>query len=210
MDEIIGLEVFWLYHNPKVALSSLGARLRFGGDMIRSAKCYLNCFFLFSIFLLAMMLSPSATGAQTVQGTYVTTADVNLRKGPGTNYEIVATIPKNVTINVVGKEGYWLKVESKHGGKPGYIDEQYARPVAAQQSAQTNTSPLSSAGPYRTLRETDLREGPALTSKAIARLPANIKVHVVRSEGNWLRVESKHGAKPGYVERQAVEPWRDR
>jgi hypothetical protein len=41
-------------------------------------------------------------------------------------------------------------------------------------------------------------------------LPANIKIHVVRSEGDWLRVESKHGGNPGYVERQAAEPWRDR
>lgn len=178
--------------------------------MIHSARRCLISFSLFSTFLTAAMLSPTAAVAQTVQGTYVTTADVHLRKGPGTNYEIVTTIPKNVNINVVGKEGYWLKVESKHGDKPGYIDEQYARPAGTQQSAQTKTSPLSSAGPYRTLRETDLREGPALTSKVITRLPANIKITVVRSEGDWLRVESKHGGKPGYVERQSAEPWRDR
>jgi uncharacterized protein YgiM (DUF1202 family) len=178
--------------------------------MTQSAKPYLNWFFLFFTFLVAAMLSSGAAVAQTIQGTYVTTADVNLRKGPGTNYEIVTTIPKNVNINVVGKEGYWLKVESKHGGKPGYIDEQYARPVGTQQNAQTKTSPLSSAGLYRTLRETDLREGPALTSKVITKLPANIKINVVRSEGDWLRVESKHGAKPGYVERQSAEPWQGR
>jgi N-acetylmuramoyl-L-alanine amidase len=178
--------------------------------MVQSEKCYRIGLFLFFIFLMAVMLSPGAAVAQTVQRTYITTSDVNLRKGPGTNYEIVTTIPKNVKINVVGKEGHWLKVESKHGGQPGYMDEQYARPLATQQSAQTQASPLSSAGPYRTLRETDLREGPTATSKVITKLPANIKVHVVRSEGNWLRVASKHGGRPGYVERQSAEPWRDR
>jgi uncharacterized protein YgiM (DUF1202 family) len=178
--------------------------------MIQPGKHYLVPFFLLWSILLAMTTTPGATAAQAIQGTYVTTADVNLRKGPGTNYEIVTTIPKGVNINVVGKEGYWLKVESKHGGQPGYMDEQYAQPVSAQQSGQTKTSPLSSAGPYRTLRETDLREGPALTSRVITKLPANIKINVVRSEGNWLRVESKHGDKPGYVERQSAEPWRDR
>jgi uncharacterized protein YgiM (DUF1202 family) len=157
---------------------------------------------------MTVMVLPGAAGAQTVQGTYVTTADVNLRKGPGTKYEVVTTIPKNVKISVVGKEGYWLKVESKHGGKPGYIDEHYATPVSGEQSARTKTSPLASAGPYRTLRETDLREGPALTSKVITKLPANIKIYVVRSEGEWLRVESKHGGRPGYVEKQSAEPWR--
>ena len=72
--------------------------------MIQSAKRYPNWLFLFFTFLMAVMLSPGATVAQTAQGTYVTTADVNLRKGPGTNYEIVTIIPKNVNIHVVGRK----------------------------------------------------------------------------------------------------------
>jgi uncharacterized protein YgiM (DUF1202 family) len=178
--------------------------------MIQSAKHNLKWFFLFFTLVVALMLSPGTTVAQTAQGTYVTTADVNLRKGPGTNYEVVTKIPKDVNINVVGKEGSWLKVESKHGGKPGYIDEKYARQVGAQQSAQTKAGLLSVAGPYRTLRETELREGPGLSSRVITKLPADIKVNVVRSEGDWLRVESKRGGKPGYVEKRSVERWRDR
>jgi uncharacterized protein YgiM (DUF1202 family) len=179
-------------------------------NMIQSAKQCLKSFFVPLPLIIAMMLSSSITLAQTIQGTYVTTADVKLRKGPGTTYEVVTTIPKNVNVNVVGKEGAWLRIESKHGGKPGYISESYARPLAAQQIAQPKTSPQSIAGSYRTLRETELREQPALTSRVITKLPANIKLNVIRSEGDWLRVESKHGGKPGYVQRQSVEPWRDR
>ena len=175
--------------------------------MIPSTKHRLGWFVLFLAFLMAAMLSPGTTVAQTTQGSYITTADVNLRQGPGTNYQIVTKIPKDVKINVVGKEGAWLKVESKHGGKPGYINEQYARPAGAQ-TTQAKTSPLSVAGTYRTLRETELREAPTVTSKVITKLPANIKINVVRSEGDWLRVESKHGGRPGYVQRQAAEPWR--
>ena len=181
-----------------------------GETMIQLPKRYGKRFFLFAALLLPALLLAAAALAQATRGTYVTTADVNLRKGPGTNYDIVTTIPKDVSVNVVGKEGRWLRVESKHGGQPGYIDEQYARPVGVQQGTQAKTSPLSSAGAYRTLRETDLRESPSVSSRLITKLPANIKINVVRSEGNWLRVESKHGDRPGYVERQSVEPWRDR
>jgi uncharacterized protein YgiM (DUF1202 family) len=154
------------------------------------------------------MLIAAVSLAQTIPGTYVTTADVKLRKGPGTNYQVVTTIPKDVNVNVVAKEGAWLRIESKHGGQPGYISEQYARPLAGQQFAQKKTSPQAIAGAYRTLRETELREAPALNSRVITRLPANIKLNVVRSEGDWLRVVSKHGGKPGYVQKQSVEPWR--
>ncbi len=113
-------------------------------------------------------------------------------------------------MNVVGREGAWLKVESKHGNKPGYINEQYARPVQDQQTAQTKTVVAEVAGPYRTIKETDLREGPGLQYRVAAKLPADVKVNVLRAEGDWLRVESKRGNKPGYVEKRDLERWTER
>jgi hypothetical protein len=41
----------------------------------------------------------------------------------------------------------------------------------------------------------------------MAKLPAGIKVNVVRAEGDWLRIESKRGNKPGYLEKRSVERW---
>lgn len=177
---------------------------------MRLTQQYANVLYLSLVLVFAIVLSIEAGAAQNTNGTYVTTANVKLRKGPGTTYEVLTTIPKDVNVNVVAKEGAWLRIESKHGGKPGYISEQYARPLAAQQIAQTKTSQQSVAGPYRTLRETELRENPALTSRVITKLPADIKLNVIRSEGDWLRVESKHGGRPGYVDRRSVERWRDR
>lgn len=164
------------------------------------------------VALSGMLLAPAAS-AQPAKGSYETTADVPLREGPGNFHKVITTLPKGIQINVVGKEGYWLKVESKHGGKPGYIDEQFARPATA---ATATAAPLaqspftSAAGPYRTLREIDLRETPSANSRVVTRLPADIKVNVIRSEGDWLRVESNKGGKPGYVDKREVERWKDR
>lgn len=71
--------------------------------------------------------------AQTSQGhgSYITTATVNVRKGPGTEHEKVAKIPKGTKVQVVGKEGLWLKVQSKHGNPPGYIQQTYAKHLPA-------------------------------------------------------------------------------
>ena len=159
---------------------------------------------------MAVSALSSALCAQATKGSYTTTADVPLRSGPGSNHEVITTLPKGIQINVVGKEGYWLKVESKHGGKPGYIDEQFATRDATTKTAQTKAPATSVAGPYRTLREVDLRQGPGTKYPTVARIPADIKVNVVRAEGDWLRVESKKGGKPGYVEKRDVEHWRDR
>ena len=75
--------------------------------------------------------------AAALSGTYVTTADVSLRSGPGVSYPVVTTLPKGIKIDVVGRQGYWLKVESKHGGAPRYIDEQFAAPEGNPQNSTT-------------------------------------------------------------------------
>ena len=165
------------------------------------------------IVVLSGLLIGPQVNAQQIKGTYEITADVPLREGPGNYHKVVTTLPKGIQINVVGKEGYWLKVESKHGGKPGYVDEQFARPTTAApaSAASASQSPFSAvAGPYRTLREIDLRETPSANSRVVTRLPADIKVNVIRSEGDWLRVESNRGGKPGYVDKRDVERWKDR
>ena len=169
-----------------------------------------NVLYLSLSLVIATLLSIEAGAAQNTNGTYITTADVHLRKGPGTSYEVVTTIPKDVKVNVVGREGSWLKVESKQGNKPGYIDEKYARPLGTQQVAQSSSSTPSAAGAYRTLRDVELRDGPGTKYKVVTLLPGGIKINVVRAEGDWLRVESTKGGKPGYVEVRNVERWKDK
>jgi uncharacterized protein YraI len=162
------------------------------------------------VFLLMFELYASLVLAQSTKGTYSTTADVPLRSGPGMNYEVITTLPKGITVNVVAREGYWLKVESMHGGKAGYIDEQFAQPASAVQSTSPKGPTPSVAGPYRTLSDIELRAGPGMNYPVVANLPSGIKVNVVRAEGDWLRIESKKGAKPGYLEKRSVECSTDR
>ena len=71
------------------------------------------------VFLLEFELYKEQVLAQAVTESYTTTADVALRSGPGMKYSVVTTLPKGININVVGREGYLLKVESKHGGSTG-------------------------------------------------------------------------------------------
>ena len=131
----------------------------------------------------AGMFCATPVHAQQYKGSYETTAEVPLREGPGNYHKIITLLPKGIQINVVGKEGFWLRVESKHGGKPGYIDEQFARAAVAaptQSTPSTPTAPTAVAGWYRTLREQGLRETPSTTARVVTRLPADIKVNVIR------------------------------
>jgi len=158
------------------------------------------------VFLLAFELYEGQVLAQAVRENYTTTADVALRSGPGMKYSVVTTLPKGININVVGREGYWLKVESKHGGQPGYVDEQFAQPVGTTQAAAPKITTTPVVGAYKTIKDVDLRQGPGAKYPMVAKIPSGIRVNVVRAEGDWLRVESKRGAKPGYLEKRSSNP----
>lgn len=155
----------------------------------------------FLLMSAASLFFISSSFAQRAEGPYLTTADAHVRRGPGTSYEIVATVPKGIKIHVVDREGNWLKVQSKHGNPPGYIDDRYARPLDDQR--QQSLQALE--GVYITTAEVNLREGPGLHYRVLATIPKDIRINVVGSEGNWLKVESKHGKPSGYVEKRFVE-----
>lgn len=148
----------------------------------------------------AASFSATAAFAQQTEA-YIATSDVNVRSGPGTRYQIVARIKKGTRVNVAGREGEWLRVVSKHGNPPGYIDQRFARPA----DGQSGKPPSFTPGVYMTLADTYIRKGPGLHYEVITKIPKGIKVHVVAAENDWLRVESKHGNPPGYVEKRYVQ-----
>ncbi len=61
---------------------------------------------------------------------YVTTQDVNVRSGAGTNYEMLGTIKDGTTIEVTDIKGTWGKVS--FSGSDGYVSTQYLKDEAEE------------------------------------------------------------------------------
>ena len=132
---------------------------------------------------------------------YTTTQDVRVRSGAGTRYKIVAEIKSGTLVNVAGRENGWLRVVSKHGNPPGYIDERFAKPGSVPPR-----SPASPAqGVYTAIADAYVREGPGLHYKAVAKVERDTKINVVGENGDWLKVQSKRGNPPGYIEKRYAE-----
>ena len=132
---------------------------------------------------------------------YVTTANVNVRSGPGAQYKVVSEIKSGTKVNVAGYDGAWLKIVSKIGNPPGYIEERYARPTG---EPIKKISPFAQ-GSYTATTDTYVREGPGMHYKTVAKVTKGMKVYVVDAEGDWLKVQSKHGNPPGYIEKKYAE-----
>jgi uncharacterized protein YgiM (DUF1202 family) len=132
---------------------------------------------------------------------YTTVKDVKVRSGPGTRHKIIAEIKSGMKVNVAGREDGWLRVVSKQGNPPGYIDERFAKPASGS-SAQLTTP---AEGSYITIADAYVREGAGLRYKAVAKVEKGTKLNVVGEQGDWLKVQSRRGNPPGYIEKRYAE-----
>jgi len=134
---------------------------------------------------------------------YLTVEDTKVRTGPGIQFRAITEIRRDSKVNVVGRDGEWVLIVSKKGNAPGFIE---MAAVAPDTNKDTDSATPPIEGKYETLTETQVRQGPGVNFPVVANLPAGIKINVVGEEKGWLRVESKRGNKPGYVDPNAARP----
>lgn len=92
--------------------------------------------------LAAVLAVPGAAMAQTV----MSTADVNMRAGPGTRYPVVTTIPENRNVDVYGCDGDrdWCEVAWR--GNRGWVFSDYLEVTGEARMGRMRTGPLAELG----------------------------------------------------------------
>lgn len=86
----------------------------------------------------------------------VTAADVNLRTGPATTFDIICKLKKNQKVTVMGKLGDWYAVYVGSSGNVGSISAQYLKldkAAAASKPAAATTKTQTAAKPAETTAE---------------------------------------------------------
>lgn len=66
-------------------------------------------------------LGSTSTSGKTVR---ITGSSVNVRRGPGTNYERVGSMSRGDTATLLGTEGTWYRIQT--GNITGYVSTEYA------------------------------------------------------------------------------------
>lgn len=129
---------------------------------------------------------------------YVTTENTKVRTGPGAQFRAITDINRDARVNVVGKDGEWVLIVSKKGNAPGYIEMASVRPAAADETKETLNPRFD--GQYEAVADTQVRSGPGLHYPVVANISKGTKLNVVEEDKGWLKVESKRGNEPGYVD----------
>ena len=129
--------------------------------------------------MLALCLCPAAM-ADFYAEVY-NTDFLNVRTGPGSGYEWLASLPQGEQVRVTGESGNWYQVRT-NGGVNGYASKNYLRAV---QSAAVQGKR------YAVVYNTDslnIRTGPGTEYNYLGSMARGKWVEILEESGSWCRV----------------------
>ncbi len=111
---------------------------------------------------------------------------VNVRTGPGTNFDIIGKAPAGSSYGFVGQEGDWYKID--FNGTQGYVSATYSTlgGGAAGVPGQ-NFAPGTQVVEANT--RINVRSGPTTAAAIVAKLNGGQALAYLGTEGGWYVVD---------------------
>jgi SH3-like domain-containing protein len=136
----------------------------------------------------AVVVAVCTTGAAAAETISVKKDGVNIRSGPGTNYDVIYELPLGYPLKVLSRKDKWLKVSDYENDK-GWIFE-----------------PLASTDNYVivTTKEANVRSGPGTNNGKVGSVAKDVILRKVDSQGDWIKVS--HPQLTGWIHRKLVWP----
>lgn len=123
---------------------------------------------------------------------YETTANLNLREGVGTNYNIILTMKKGSKVELIEYLGSWAKV--KYNGYVGYVSKQYLKEIENNDNKPDTENGSSIKIMSCTGNSVNVRSGPSTSERVVGKLNKGDKVQVIYiTKGSWARIKYSNG-----------------
>ena len=165
--------------------------------------------------------TPAMSGCQ-----LTTVSIINLRAGPGLEYEVLAEIPYQATLSATAEADDWFKVEFK--SHEGWVSREYvyrwgscdvlgeagemmppaeadAEMADTEESMPDADSPAMSGCQLTTVSIINLRAGPGLEYEVLAEIPYQATLSATAESNDWFKVE--YMSHEGWVSREYVYRW---
>ncbi|MDO4739808.1 MAG: SH3 domain-containing protein [Eubacteriales bacterium] len=155
--------------------------------ILRSAAACLMALMLAVASLPALAVGGSTTIAERGDKYIVNVSELNVRKGPGTEYAVLGTVKKGAVLTFVSNSGGWWKVYASNG-KGGYVDKQFLSPQSTQ----------SSGNYFVTANELRIRKAPSTSAGVLGTVEKGTLVTINRINGDWGYLSAGAGTK-GWV-----------
>lgn len=130
------------------------------------------------------------TQSSSEQNIYYTKASLNLRKGAGTSYIVLKTIPKGQKVTKLGSVNGWAKVTCN--GLTGYCSESYLQKnnIVQQNSSVSKETYDSNNTKYVNTSSLNVRTQPNTSSSIYKKITVGTEVNVIeqRNDG-WSKIK---------------------
>lgn len=165
----------------------------------RKARVFSKLTAMMLVMVMILVCFPGFSNVANAAGSSATVhtsgANLNVRSGPSTDYQIIAKLKNGTTVKVHGSSGSWYKVEYTVG-KTGYVSGQYLK---------FSGSSSSSSGSYPVVaRVTNggvplkLRQKATTSSAILAEIPRGSKIKITgKYNSEWYT--AVYSGKSGYV-----------
>ncbi len=128
---------------------------------------------------------------------------LNLRKGAGLEYEVIASIPNGSKIDVTAECNGWAK--ASYGGKVGWVSMDYIEKYADEPINSDNgtTKPDTFVSYYARLKsDSALKEDDFIFSSTLVTVPQNTVVKVISESDGWVKLA--YNGKVGWLRKTYV------
>ncbi len=136
-----------------------------------------------SSFKISKQNDPIGTGTVTVNA-------LNVRQGPGTNFERIGGLSKGKIIQVYADEGEWIKIA--YGSSFGYVAQKYTTYQDAQPQTpvtQPETPPQKTGTVTTSSGSLNIRTGAGTGYEQIGSAPKGATVNILGESNGWYQIE---------------------
>ncbi len=149
-------------------------------------------FLICAALIVAVLPMHSAHAESTLATGYVNASKLHLRKGAGTNYDIVDTLSRNTSINVYEVNGMWLRIDVPSSGKSGYVYGKYIT---------VNGSSLSAYALGTTTGKVHLRKEATASSDSLAIVDSKsgLTIYSADQTSGWYKLKVHSSGQEGYI-----------
>ncbi|MEM5632956.1 SH3 domain-containing protein [Bacillus cereus] len=132
-------------------------------------------------------------------GSYVVNAtSLRVRTGPAAYHSVIGGVLNGTTLNVVGSENGWFKVN--YQGKTGFVSSEFVKFVKGgtttpEQPEQPNQGAIGDY--YINASALNVRSGEGTNYRIIGALPQGQKVQVISENSGWSKIN--YNGQTGYI-----------
>ena len=156
---------------------------------------------LMAALLCAAMLPTAAladSGTRTVYVSSTGSGTLNLRSGPGKEYDSTGYVQHGDKVTVSETHGEWSRVKVSGSGKAGWIKTKYIDGTTKQLGTGSKTVKVPSG------ESLTLRAKPSTGAASRGTVKNGAKVKVLETEDDWVRVSVNSTGKTGWIKAKYI------